>query len=207
MKMSRVWAMANSKTFDVKPIGDFVRQYLDASRTSVARPKRNMATPTHTMPLRLDSFAPSSRAVSFWAAPIVVPAFSTVRVVCTVGSVRTMVRSFTTGGAAGWRRWRRSALAFAAPPLFLFAEKIFAKSHRRIPQVIRPVPPVLFLRPVAGFLQLAALFRRLRLVRVAEHQPDAAPDDGGGDPGGQAREDQGVRVLVAAGHGGDSGSG
>ena len=32
---------------------------------SVAKPKRNNATPTHTIPLRLASFALNSRAVSF----------------------------------------------------------------------------------------------------------------------------------------------
>src|ERR1035437_6582906 len=34
-----------------------------------ANPNRNMTTPTHTMPLRLASFALNSRAVSFCAAP------------------------------------------------------------------------------------------------------------------------------------------
>ena len=34
-----------------------------------ARPKANITTPIQTRPLRLESFAPSSRAVSFWAAP------------------------------------------------------------------------------------------------------------------------------------------
>ena len=34
-----------------------------------ARPKTNIATPTHTMPFKLASFALSSRAVSFCAAP------------------------------------------------------------------------------------------------------------------------------------------
>src|SRR5207249_2300896 len=34
-----------------------------------ARPKTNMARPTQTIPLRLASLAPTSRAVSFWAAP------------------------------------------------------------------------------------------------------------------------------------------
>src|SRR5438046_7823267 len=39
-----------------------------------AIPKTNIAKPTQTKPLRLESFAPNSRAVSFWAAPNSVPA-------------------------------------------------------------------------------------------------------------------------------------
>src|SRR5208283_3180486 len=37
--------------------------------TSDARPNTKRPTPTQTMPLRLESLAPSSRAVSFCAAP------------------------------------------------------------------------------------------------------------------------------------------
>lgn len=48
MKMSRVWAMANSKTFDVKPIGDFVRRYLDASKASVDPFARDCTLATYT---------------------------------------------------------------------------------------------------------------------------------------------------------------
>src|SRR5882672_12396319 len=42
---------------------------LSGGQANDATPKTNRATPTQTMLLRLESFAPSSRAVSFWAAP------------------------------------------------------------------------------------------------------------------------------------------
>lgn len=35
MTMNRVWAMPNRNTFDIPPIGDFVRRYLAASTVSV----------------------------------------------------------------------------------------------------------------------------------------------------------------------------
>src|SRR3954462_6195812 len=63
-------------------------------------PNKKRRTPTQTMPLRLASFAPISRAVSFWAAPIVVPAFSVMRVFWTVGWARIVVFWVTTGGEA-----------------------------------------------------------------------------------------------------------
>lgn len=34
MEFSRTWAMPNSDTFEIKPIGDFVKKYLRNSRTS-----------------------------------------------------------------------------------------------------------------------------------------------------------------------------
>src|SRR6266404_9603435 len=42
---------------------------LRGGQANEATPKTKRATPTQTMLLRLESFAPSSRAVSFWAAP------------------------------------------------------------------------------------------------------------------------------------------
>lgn len=35
MKMSRIFAMPNSETFTVAPIGDFVKRYLAGSKVSV----------------------------------------------------------------------------------------------------------------------------------------------------------------------------
>ncbi len=65
------------------------------AKAKVARPNTNMATPTQTMPLRLDSFAPSSRAVSFCAAPSSV--FSPLRAL--ISSVTTSA-AITAGGLA-----------------------------------------------------------------------------------------------------------
>src|ERR1035441_5259890 len=42
---------------------------LSGGYTSDPRPNTNRPTPTQTIPLRLESLAPNSRAVSFWAAP------------------------------------------------------------------------------------------------------------------------------------------
>ena len=41
MKFSRTWAMPNSDTFSVKPIGDFVRRYLSESKISIDPFARN----------------------------------------------------------------------------------------------------------------------------------------------------------------------
>src|ERR1019366_5925469 len=56
--------------------------------TSDARPNTNRATPTQTMPLRLESLAPSSRAVSFWAAPSSVRAWVSSRSTTGIGALR-----------------------------------------------------------------------------------------------------------------------
>lgn len=48
LKFSRVWAMPNPNTFEVKPIGDFVQRYLEASRASVDPFARDFIGPTHT---------------------------------------------------------------------------------------------------------------------------------------------------------------
>lgn len=48
IKFSRVWAMPNSDTFDVKPIGDFVNRYLAQSKCSVDPFARNKRWATHT---------------------------------------------------------------------------------------------------------------------------------------------------------------
>lgn len=41
MKITRTWAMPNSETFKIPPIGDFVRRYLEGSRVSVDPFARN----------------------------------------------------------------------------------------------------------------------------------------------------------------------
>jgi hypothetical protein len=48
MKMNRVWAMPSSNTFDVKPIGDFVKSYLQQSQISVDPFARNKQWATFT---------------------------------------------------------------------------------------------------------------------------------------------------------------
>ncbi len=48
MKFSRHWAMPNSDTFSVKPIGDFVRSYLTGSCVSVDPFARDKDWATHT---------------------------------------------------------------------------------------------------------------------------------------------------------------
>lgn len=48
MKFTRTWAMPNSDTFSVKPIGEFVQRYLAASRVSVDPFARNKRWATHT---------------------------------------------------------------------------------------------------------------------------------------------------------------
>lgn len=45
---SRAWAMPNHETFSVKPIGDFVRKYLDKSPVSVDPFSRNLNWATYT---------------------------------------------------------------------------------------------------------------------------------------------------------------
>lgn len=45
---SRAWAIPNSETFSVKPIGDFVKRYLAASKCSVDPFSRNKNWATHT---------------------------------------------------------------------------------------------------------------------------------------------------------------
>ena len=56
--------------------------------TSDARPNTNRPTPTQTMPLRLASLAPNSRAVSFCAAPSSVPARVSSRSTTGIGALR-----------------------------------------------------------------------------------------------------------------------
>ena len=48
LRIHRTWAMPNADTFDVKPIGDFVRRYLKASTVSVDPFARNKRWATHT---------------------------------------------------------------------------------------------------------------------------------------------------------------
>jgi hypothetical protein len=48
VSFSRVWAMPNSETFSVKPIGDFVQRYLSASKVSIDPFSRNKRWATHT---------------------------------------------------------------------------------------------------------------------------------------------------------------
>jgi hypothetical protein len=48
MKFRREWAMPNSDTFDVKPIGEFVRYWLSHSKVSVDPFARNKRWATHT---------------------------------------------------------------------------------------------------------------------------------------------------------------
>src|SRR5438067_8962751 len=84
---------------------------LSGGQTNDVTPRTNRATPTQTMLLRLESFAPSSRAVSFWAAPSSVWArVSSRSVTKTVGaSERGSV------GACGteWEEWDGMGLMFA----------------------------------------------------------------------------------------------
>lgn len=53
--MSRTWAMPTSDTFDCKPIGDFVRQYLKG--VSVDPFARNKRWATHTNDLNPETAA------------------------------------------------------------------------------------------------------------------------------------------------------
>ena len=48
MKFQRTWAMPNGDTFSVKPIGDFVRSYLDAAKISIDPFARDKRWATHT---------------------------------------------------------------------------------------------------------------------------------------------------------------
>lgn len=57
MKMRRVWAMPNSSTFDIKPIGEFVKKYLVDSRCSVDPYARNKVWATHTNDLNPNTAA------------------------------------------------------------------------------------------------------------------------------------------------------
>lgn len=55
--MRRAWAMPSADTFDVKPIGDFVRRYLAASTVSVDPFARNKRWATHTNDLNPNTLA------------------------------------------------------------------------------------------------------------------------------------------------------
>lgn len=57
MEMSRVWAMPNKDTFDVKPIGEFVKKYLVQSKVSVDPFARNKRWATHTNDLNPETQA------------------------------------------------------------------------------------------------------------------------------------------------------
>ena len=57
MKFSRKWAMPLSNTFDVQPIGEFVKSYLRNSNTSVDPFARNKRWATYTNDLNPDTSA------------------------------------------------------------------------------------------------------------------------------------------------------
>lgn len=57
MKISRVWAMPNKDTFSVKPIGEFVRRFLEKSKVSVDPFSRNKRWATHTNDLNPNTTA------------------------------------------------------------------------------------------------------------------------------------------------------
>jgi hypothetical protein len=61
MKFSRHWAMPSSDTFDVKPIGDFVRRYLAESAVSVDPFARNKEWATYTNDLNPNTKAKNHR--------------------------------------------------------------------------------------------------------------------------------------------------
>jgi len=63
-------------------------------------PETNMSRPTQTRPLRLDNFAPNSRAVSFWAAPNSVLA----RLSFSFGDCEAKGECWSTGVVECW--WR-----------------------------------------------------------------------------------------------------
>ncbi len=48
MIFNRIWAMPNSETFSIKPIGDFVNRYLSNAKVSVDPFARNKRLCTHT---------------------------------------------------------------------------------------------------------------------------------------------------------------
>lgn len=48
MKFSRMWAMPSSETFDIPPIGDFVKRYLSGSLESIDPFSRDKRWATHT---------------------------------------------------------------------------------------------------------------------------------------------------------------
>ena len=55
--ISRVWAMPNSETFSIKPIGEFVRKFLAVSNVSVDPFARNNRWATHTNDLNPNTAA------------------------------------------------------------------------------------------------------------------------------------------------------
>lgn len=57
MIFNRVWAMPNSETFSVKPIGEFVKRYLAGSTISIDPFARNNRWATHTNDLNPDTKA------------------------------------------------------------------------------------------------------------------------------------------------------
>lgn len=57
MYISRTWAMPNSDTFSVKPIGEFVKKYLADSKISVDPFSRNKRWATYTNDLNPETLA------------------------------------------------------------------------------------------------------------------------------------------------------
>lgn len=57
MRMTRVWAMPSADTFDVPPIGEFVKRYLRESKVSVDPFARNKRWATYTNDLNPDTIA------------------------------------------------------------------------------------------------------------------------------------------------------
>ena len=57
MKITRKWAMPNADTFDVQPIGEFVKSYLRQSKISIDPFARNKAWTTYTNDLNPETSA------------------------------------------------------------------------------------------------------------------------------------------------------
>ncbi len=57
MNITRVWAMPSSDTFDISPIGDFVKKYLRQSKVSVDPFARNKRWATYTNDLNPETAA------------------------------------------------------------------------------------------------------------------------------------------------------
>ena len=55
--MTRVWAMPNADTFDIPPIGEFVKKYLRQSKVSIDPFARNKRWATYTNDLNPDTAA------------------------------------------------------------------------------------------------------------------------------------------------------
>lgn len=121
MLISRTWAMPNANTFDVKPIGDFVRKYLAIAKISVDPFARNKTWATYTNDLNPNTHAQQHLDAEVFLHNLAIEGIrADLLILDPPYSPRQMKEMYNSFGrkmqqkdalmGAAWKKWREAAL-------------------------------------------------------------------------------------------------